>query len=198
MFNSLTIGFIWSGERSNENISISKPKNINFGQFVNKLAKILGDFELIEDKNILLAHPYQSAKVLIDGVEVGYIAKLHPKIAQDFDLEDTFIAEFFLDLLPNKEYLANDIIKIQKSTRDLSLVIDKNLNYSIIKKEIEIINIKDIVEFYPIDIFDLGDKNSLTIRFILQNKEKSLTDEEINGIITKIIEKLSDLGVELR
>ena len=192
------IGFIWSGDRCNENITISKPKNINFAQFVNKLSKILGDLELVEDKHILLAHPYQSAKVLIDGVEVGYIAKLHPKIAQDFDLEDTFIAEFFLDLLPKKEYLAKDIIKIQKSTRDLSLVVYKNLTYSDIKKEIELLKISDIVEFYPIDIFDLGDKNSLTIRFILQNSEKSLTDEEINGIITKIIEKLSDLGVELR
>ena len=192
------IGFIWSGARCNENITISKPKNINFAQFVNKLSKILGNLELVEDKHILLAHPYQSAKVLIDGVEVGYIAKLHPKIANDFDLEDTFIAEFFLDLLPKKEYLAKDIIKIQKSTRDLSLVVNDNLTYSDIKKEIELLKITDIVEFYPIDIFDLGDKNSLTIRFILQNSEKSLTDEEINGIITKIIDKLSDVGVELR
>jgi len=195
---SQKIGFIWSGARCNENITVSKPKNITFGQFVNKISKILGDLELIEDKHILLAHPYQSAKVLINGVEVGYIAKLHPKIAADFDLEDTFIAEFFLDLLPTKNYLAQDIVKIQKSTRDLSLVVDKTLNYSEIRKVINSLNIEDIVEFYPIDIFDLGDKNSLTIRFILQNKEKSLTDEEINGIITKIIDKLSDLGVELR
>jgi len=195
---SQKIGFVWSGARCNENITIGKPKNISFGQFVNKISKILGDFELVEDKHILLAHPYQSAKVLIDGIEVGYIAKLHPKIANDFDLEDTFIAEFFLDLLPNKKYLAKDIVKIQKSTRDLSLVVDKNLNYSKIKNVIDDLHINDIVEFYPIDIFDLGDKNSLTIRFILQNPEKSLTDDEINGIITKIIEKLNDLGVELR
>jgi len=192
------IGFVWSGARCNENISMAKPKNITFGQFVSKLSKIFGNLELVEDKHIPLSHPYQSAKVLIDGVEVGYIAKLHPKIANDFDLEDTFIAEFYLDLLPNKKYLAEDIVKIQKSTRDLSLVVDKNLNYSNIKKAIEQLEIDEIVEFYPIDIFDLGEKNSLTIRFILQNKEKSLTDDEINGIITKIIEKLNDLGVELR
>jgi len=192
------IGFVWSGARCNENITISKPKNINFAQFVNKISKILGDFDLVEDKHILLSHPYQSAKVLIDGVEVGYIAKLHPKIAKDFDLEDTFIAEFFLDLLPNKQYLAKDIVKIQKSTRDLSIVVDKNISYANIKKHIEDLKISDIIEFYPIDIFDLGDKHSLTIRFILQNKEKSLTDDEINDIITKIIEKLKDLGVELR
>jgi len=192
------IGFVWSGWSEEESISNPKPKNIDFSLFVKKLGSIFGEFELIEDKHIRLAHPYQSAKVLIDGVEVGYIAKLHPKIAKDFDLDDTFIAEFYLDLLPNNQYLANDIVKIQKSTRDLSLVIDKNLSYNTIKKEINNLKIEEIIEFYPIDIFDLGDKNSLTIRFILQNKQKSMTDEEINGIITKIIEKLKDLGVELR
>jgi phenylalanyl-tRNA synthetase beta chain len=195
---SQKIGFVWSGLSQNENITNSKPKNIEFSEFVTKIGNILGDFELEADTHIKLSHPYQSAKVLIDEVEVGYIAKLHPKIASDFDLEDTFIAEFFLELLPNKEYLAKDIVKIQKSTRDLSLVTDKNLNYSTIKTQIQNLKIDEVIQFYPIDIFDLGDKNSLTIRFILQNNEKSLTDDEINGIISKIIEKLNDLGVELR
>jgi phenylalanyl-tRNA synthetase beta chain len=192
------IGFVWSDAKYKESITHNKNENIDFAFFVERLSSILGDYELIEDKNIPLSHPYQSAKVLIDGVEVGFIAKLHPKIAKDFDLDDTFIAEFFVDLLPNKEFKAKDIIKIQKSTRDLSLVVDKTQNYNEIKKIIKSLNIKEIVEFYPIDIFDLNNKNSLTIRFILQNSEKSMTDEEINGIITKIIEKLKDVGVELR
>jgi len=195
---SQKIGFVWSGNKYKENISHNKNENVDFAFFVERLSSILGDFELVEDKHIILSHPYQSAKVLIDGVEVGFIAKLHPKIEKDFDLDDTFIAEFFVDLLPNKEFKAKDIVKIQKSTRDLSLVVDKNQNYNNIKKEIENLKIIEIVEFYPIDIFDSIDKNSLTLRFILQNSEKSLTDEEINGIIAKIIEKLKDLGVGLR
>jgi len=192
------IGFVWSGASEKECVSNPKPKNISFPEFAKKIGMVFGEFELVEDKHILLGHPYQSAKVLIDGVEVGYIAKLHPKIAKDFDLDDTFIAEFYLDLLPQKSYLAKDIVKIQKSNRDLSLVVDKNISYYDIKNKILETKNKDIVEFYPIDIFDLGDKNSLTIRFVLQNNEKSLTDEEINGIITQVIEKLKDLGVELR
>ncbi len=195
---SQKIGFVWSGAKYKENIAHNKNETVDFAFFVEKLSSILGDFELVEDKHIILSHPYQSAKVLIDGVEVGFIAKLHPKIAKDFDLDDTFIAEFFIDSLPNKEFKAKDIVKIQKSTRDLSLVVDKNQNYNEIKKEIETLNIVEIVEFYPIDIFDLDTKNSLTLRFILQNSEKSLTDEEINGIIAQVIEKLKELGIELR
>jgi phenylalanyl-tRNA synthetase beta chain len=195
---SQKIGFVWSGSKYKENISHNKQENIDFSFFAERLSSILGDFELVEDKNIALTHPYQSAKVLIEGVEVGFIAKLHPKIEKDFELDDTFIAEFFVDLLPNKEFKAKDIIKIQKSTRDLSILIDKTQSYNDIKKEINSLEVVEIVEFYPIDIFELEDKNSLTLRFVLQNPEKSLTDEEINGIITKIIEKLKELGIELR
>jgi len=195
---SQKIGFVWSGNKHKENISHNKNEKVDFAFFVEKLSSILGDFELVEDKHIILSHPYQSAKILIDGVEVGFIAKLHPKIAKDFEIDDTIFAEFYVDLLPNKEFKAKDIVKIQKSTRDLSLVVDKNQNYNELKKEIESLQIVEIVEFYPIDIFDLKDKNSLTIRFILQNSEKSMTDEEINGIISKIIEKLKVVGAELR
>jgi phenylalanyl-tRNA synthetase beta chain len=192
------IGFVWSGAKYKENISHNKNENVDFAFFAEKLSSILGDFELVEDKHIILSHPYQSAKVLIDGIEVGFIAKLHPKIAKEFDVDDTFMAEFFVDLLPKKEFRAKDIVKIQKSTRDLSVVVDKTQNYNDLKKEIESLKIVEIVEFYPIDIFDLNDKNSLTLRFILQNSEKSMTDEEINAIISQIIDKLKDLGVELR
>jgi phenylalanyl-tRNA synthetase beta chain len=195
---SQKIGFVWSGLVERENVANPKPKKVDFSFFIDRLTNIFGEFELVESNNCLLTHPYQTAKLFLDGVEVGYIGKLHPKVAKDFDLDDTFIAEIDLELLQPKKQFANDIIKIQKSTRDLSLVVDKSKSYGELKKAIEELEIIEIVEFYPIDIFDLGDKNSLTIRIILQNPEKSLTDEEINGIIAKVIEKLNSVGVELR
>jgi len=192
------IAFVWSGYKYKENITHNKNEKVDFAFFVERISSIFGDLELIQSNEIKLTHPYQSAKVLINGIEIGFIAKLHPKIQKEYEIDDTFIAEFDLDKIIQKELKAKDIIKIQKSTRDLSLVIDKNKNYNEIKKEINNLKIIEIVEFYPIDIFDLGEKNSLTIRFILQNPEKSLTDEEINGIITKIVNRLNELGVELR
>ena len=195
---SQKIGFVFSGDKYRENITHNKNEKIDFPFMVEKMGSIFGEFELIENTHIPLGHPYQSAKVLIKGVEVGYISKLHPKIANDFDLDDTFIAEFEVELLQQVECKAKNIVKIQKSTRDLSLVVDKNRTFIELKNVIDGLAIVDIIEFYPIDIFDLGDKNSLTLRFILQNSEKSLTDEEINGIISDIIEELKELGVELR
>ena len=59
------------------------------------------------------------------------------------------------------------------------------------------LNIKELIDFYPIDIYDLGENNSLTIRFVIQG-EKTLTDEEINAIMEKILKVLNDKGIELR
>ena len=64
-------------------------------------------------------------------------------------------------------------------------------------KIIDSLSIKELINFYPIDIYDLGENNSLTIRFVIQS-EKTLTDEEINAIIEKILKALNDKGIELR
>ena len=150
---SQKIGFVWSGLVERENVANPKPKKVDFSFFIDRLTNIFGEFELVESNNCLLTHPYQTAKLFLDGVEVGYIGKLHPKVAKDFDLDDTFIAEIDLELLQPKKQFANDIIKIQKSTRDLSLVVDKSKSYGELKKAIEELEIIEIVEFYPIDIF---------------------------------------------
>lgn len=191
--------FIYSGDASLDSINNNgKPKEITFFTFVEKLSNILGDFTLEEENRLHLVHPYQSAKILKEGVEIGFVAKLHPAVAKDFDLDDTYISEIFLDRLSTKQYAAEDIIKYQKTQRDLSVVVDKKINFIEIKQAIQSLHISDLITFYPIDIFDLGESNSLTVRFILQNRKKTLTEEEINGIIAQIVDKLKDLGVTLR
>jgi len=58
-----------------------------------------------------------------------------------------------------------------------------------------------VVKFYPIDKYessDLKDDISLTIRFILQSPEKTLDDNDINAILSPILEELSEKGIKLR
>ena len=48
------------------------------------------------------------------------------------------------------------------------------------------------------DEFTKGDKTSIAYRLIFQSYEKTLTDDEVNGVITKINTKISELGWEVR
>jgi phenylalanyl-tRNA synthetase beta chain len=194
------IAFVWSGNREEENIiNKARPEKIDFWSFAKEISNIIGDFKLEKNSDDKISHPYQNAKIIKDEIEIGTLSKVHPDVLKEFDIEnDTFVCEIDLDKLTSKEKKATPIIKFQKSQRDLSLTVDKSIEYKTIKDSIKSLNLEDLKEFYPIDIFDLGEQNSLTIRFIVQNEQKTLTDEEINDIISQIVQKLSSLGINLR
>ena len=189
--------FVLNGYADYENpINHGKPEKVQFKDAVDKLSQLIGDFKLTEGKHPI-AHPYQCADVVKDGEKIGVIAKLHPKVAKDFDIDDTYFAEIELDKLDKKSKQAKEINRFQKVTRDLSLVVDKNIPYKDIYEIISNLNIEELKDFYPIDIFDLGDKNSLTVRFKLQG-QKTLQENEINDIMEKILKALEEKGIRLR
>ena len=189
--------FVLNGYGDYENPSNSgKPKKVDFKDAVDKLSHIIGEFSL-ENSTHPIAHPYQCAVILQNGKTIGTLAKLHPKIAKEFDIDDTFFCEIDLDKLEFKDKKAKEINKFQKVIRDLSLVVDKEMRYKDVFEIISSLKINELIDFYPIDIYDLGEKNSLTIRFIIQG-QKTLQENEINDIMEKILKALEEKGIRLR
>ena len=194
---SQKLAFVINGFKDYENpINNGKPCRVEFKDIVDKVSQIIGEFTLMEG-NYPIAHPYQCGYIIQDNKEVGIIAKLHPKIAKDFDIDDTYFAQIDFDKISKTKRLAKEINKFQKVTRDLSLVVSKDLSYKNIFDIINSLKIEEIKEIYPIDIFDLGEKNSITLRFKLQAK-KTLQENEINDIMEKILKVLEDKGITLR
>ena len=191
------IAFVMNGFRDYENPTNSgKPSRVEFKDMVDKVAQIIGEFSLIEGSHPI-AHPYQCADIIQGDKKIGVIAKLHPKIAKEFDIDDTYFCEIDLDKISKKENKAKEINKFQKVTRDLSLVANKDLTYKNIFDIINSLNIEYLKDIYPVDVFDLGEKNSITLRFKLQ-AEKTLQENEINDIMEKILKALEDKGITLR
>jgi len=199
-------GFVFSGEAENPSISNSaKPANIEFFSFAQKISNIIGEFDLEPMKKISndFIHPYQNGDILYKGKTIGCIYKLHPTIANDFDIStDTFICEIEEEMLSNEIIFASNISKFQSSRRDLSVVVPKSMEYKEIKKVINSLKINEIKQFNLVDIYSdesLGENESLTISFVLQSIEKTFTEDEINEIMDSILEKLkTSLGLELR
>jgi len=204
---SIKIAFIFSGQKEFETISNSgKPENIDFFEFTKKILNTIGKFDLkpIEKITNNLVHPYQNANIFIDGKEAGFISKLHPSVADDYDLSDTFIAEINFDTIKDDLVKIESYSKFQSSKKDLSIVVPKDLEYEKIKKTINSIKDKTIKQFNLIDIYsdEKLQKNaseSITIRFILQSDEKTLQEEDINSTMNKIIKTLNErLNISLR
>jgi len=198
--------FIYSGLDSRASVvNFAKAKKIDFATFVEKIGSVIGEFKLesCAAKNGLM-HPFVSASIVKDGVEIGFISKLHPEVAKEFDLDDTFIAEVDLEPIMPKHINAESLSNFQAVTKDLSILIDKNLSFYEVAKALNSVKDEEILlkDFYPLDIYSdekLGDKKSLTVRFDIQSDVATLSDEEIESVMSKILAKLeSEVGATIR
>ena len=202
---SKKISFIQTGSLELEDFSNSgKPKNIDFFSFSKKILNTIGKFDLepMTEISNSFVHPFQNANVLIDGKVVGFICKLHPSVCADFDLNDTFIAEIDFEAIKNELVKTTSYSKFQSSKKDLTIITPKTLEYKEIKKVINSLNDTNIKQFNLIDIYNdekLGENESLTIRFVLQNDEKTMEEEDITTTMNSILDALNkELSIGLR
>ena len=201
---SEVLSFVFSGQVDGENVSnAGKPQMMDFASFTQKVGAVVGAFELLPctHENGLI-HPYQSADIIIDGKVCGFLTKLHPTVQEEFDIPETFIAELDFDALLPKHINAKPISKFQGVYKDLSVVIDKSMNYYEVAKVLNALELPMLKDIYPVDIYEdekLGEKKSLTIRFFIQSMEKTLEEGDIESVMSQIMEALEkECNAELR
>ncbi len=202
---SKKISFIQTGSNEQEDVSnAGKPENVDLFKFAKKILNTIGKFDLepMEEITNSFVHPYQNANVIVSGKTIGYISKLHPSVCEDYNLSDTFIAEIDFDQIEDELVKCVSYSKFQASKKDLSIITPKTLAYKEIKNVINSLNDENIKQYNLIDIYTdekLGENESLTIRFVLQNNEKTMEDEDITASMNNILEALeSKLSIGLR
>ena len=151
-------------------------------------------------------HPGQTACILIDGVEAGWLGVLHPRLGDELDLSnEVMLFELSLDpLIHDRPALYQPISKYPQIRRDLSLLVDNDISATQIEQAV-----RDVVAeawLKSFDVFDVyigegipSGKKSLAIALTLQDNHRTLVDAEINTIIGAIIKKLDEeFGIILR
>ena len=199
------VAFLWSGEAEEPGVpNQGKPPRIDFARFVRELGSVIGRFRLesCTESNALI-HPYQSATVWIGDRPAGWLSKLHPKAAEAFGLaEETFVAELDFDVLIPPYIEAEPVSNFQGTFKDLSLLVDRELPYRAMEEALEKLEEPLLRRFFPIDRYEdehLGDQKSMTLRFFLQSGEGTLSDEEIEGVMQRILTTLQEAcGARLR
>ncbi len=87
--------------------------------------------------------------------------------------------------------------------RDLALIVEKSLPFESVEKALQKIGLEKLQQVQLFDIFEsekLGkDKKSLAISFTFLDPEKTLTDKEIDGMMSRIMKTAeSELKAEIR
>ena len=157
------------------------------------------------DNNVFgkaLALKARSGKVLC---EMGTVSH---KLLKKMDIEqDVFFADInwnnLMRAIKKNETLYHDISKFPSVSRDLALLIDKNVEFEQIEqiaRQTEKKLLKSVELFDVYEGKNLPDgKKSYAVNFILQDETKTLNDKQIEAIMTKLINNLKQkLGAELR
>ena len=144
----------------------------------------------------------RAGKVL---VEMGILSN---KLKKAFDIEqDVFYADVHWDNLVKTVKKVNltytDISKYPSVSRDLALLVDKNVEFAQIEQiahQTEKKLLKSVVLFDVYEGKNLPEgKKSYAVNFILQDEEKTLNDKQIDAIMKKLIANLTGkLNAELR
>ncbi len=97
----------------------------------------------------------------------------------------------------------SEISKYPEVQRDISMIVNKNISYEKVEGLTKSLHISKLLNIKLFDIFESeklgGGKRSLAINFTFSDKEKTLTDKEIDAIMNKITASYEkELGAEIR
>ncbi|WP_187943665.1 phenylalanine--tRNA ligase subunit beta [Helicobacter pylori] len=186
------LGFLVSGLQKKESYPDAKGKAWDFYSFAECVSKVIGDFSLERlTAQTPINHPYQSAKIIQNHEIIGTIAKIHPKVIQEWDLFESYYAEIDASKLKRPAMLLKPFSIYPSSVRDLTLIIDENTAFSRIKKALKNAQIPNLSEILPLDIFKESDNTiALSLRCVIHSLEKTLNDEKVNSAVQKALEIL--------
>ncbi|WRF63097.1 phenylalanine--tRNA ligase subunit beta [Helicobacter pylori] len=186
------LGFLVSGLQKKESYPDAKGKAWDFYSFAECVSKVIGDFSLEKlTAQTPINHPYQSAKIIQNNEIIGVIAKIHPKVIQELDLFESYYAEIDAFKLKRPAMLLKPFSIYPSSVRDLTLIIDENTAFNMIKKALKDAQIPNLSEILPLDIFKESHNSiALSVRCVIHSLEKTLNDEEVNSAVQKALEIL--------
>ena len=213
-------GFFKKGEIYGENtklcalmtgkysLGLNNVKNVDFYTIKGVVEEVLdylgyaGRYMLTKQELPKEMHPGQSAYINVNGTNVGIIGKLHPNVTK----EDVYVFEINLDELLQKKVgkmKYKEVSKFPSIKKDVAFVVDKKLVSKDIEKVIKSAGGSLLTE---IEIFDVytgsnvaDDKKSIAYSLTFADNKKTLTDEEINSLMDKVMENVCNkFGAEVR
>ena len=139
-------------------------------------------------------HPGQCAELWAHGQAIGWIGTLHPRLVQAFDLPAAPVL-FELDSqalaqrgLPRHASLS----RFPQVRRDLAFVLDVHTPAD---ELLAALNEVASVQVRSIDVFDdyrgkgmAENQKSLAIRVVMQDTERTLTDQEVEDAVQKLVD----------
>jgi phenylalanyl-tRNA synthetase beta chain len=150
-------------------------------------------------------HPGQSARILREGREAGWLGALHPRLVRALDLDR---APLLWELEADVTFAAElpgftEISRFPAIRRDIAVVVDQQISVQALTEAIRsaggaLLTESKVFDVYSGDRIDSGRK-SVAFGLILQESSRTLTDEDADRVVAAVVARLeSEFGARMR
>jgi phenylalanyl-tRNA synthetase beta chain len=170
------------------------------------LAARLGVSLAFEPSGEPFLHPGRSAKLLVDGLDTGWIGELHPLVCRQWDLDSAVGFEANLSALVDAasagEETFEDVTAFPAVRQDLAVVVPDDVPAAKVRDAVlagggELLRAAEVFDLYTGKQLGEGHK-SLALRLEFRAEDRTLTDEEVAAKRESIAAELSEIGGSLR
>lgn len=137
-------------------------------------------------------HPGRSARVLVEGVEIGFVGELHPRWRAKYDLPGAAVL-FEVDAEPLRKLALpryREVSKFPPVRRDLAFTVDEKTPVGAMLEALRrakpaIVDELSVFDLYRGEKIEKG-KKGLAFRVLLQDTQKTLTDAEVDVAVATL------------
>lgn len=151
----------------------------------------------VAEKDMVSMHPGRTARILLGEETIGFLGQVHPQVANDYDIPETYVAELNLQAIEANMASTQIFTEISKQpavSRDIALLVDDQLSHQDIVTIIEGLGLKYLESIKLFDVYAGANiepgKKSMAYSLTFQNPHESLRDEEVAKYMNKISEAL--------
>ncbi len=197
----MVVGAVIVGDRTALNWE-SKPQPVDFFDLKGDLERILTLTNAEKTltfvaKTFPALHPGQSAAILVDGKEVGFIGTLHPRVAQRLGISGKPIIMQIEWSSINEKAIPNvhSVSRFPANKRDLAIVVDATVPAGDVLKVSRQAGGERLTNVTLFDVYQ-GDnlpqgKKSLAVSLTIQDSEKTLEEKDIQAVVNAVLTALN-------
>ena len=200
------LGGLAYGSAAPEQWGSRPPRDVDLFDVKGDLEALVWPARLAAVRDVYPAlHPGRSARLELDGQPVGWLGELHPRWQEALELPRPAVL-FEIEVAALRRGTvpaAAPISRFPMVRRDIAVVVDDGVAAEDLRRALAGLDLPQVVDIGLFDVYrgaGLPDgKKSLAFRVLLQDTEKTLTDQEVEAVMGDLVRVLErDFSAKLR
>ena len=164
------------------------------------------EYDVVPVKDDPSFHPGRTARFVVDGKVLAELGEIHPTVAENYNIGTrVYVAEIDVNTAyenrqPGKTH--KPLPKFPAVTRDLAFVCDREIPVLSLEKAIGEAVGKTLEKVKLFDVYEGSQiekgKKSVAFNIRMRSADKTLTDDEADAAMKRVIKSLDKLGISLR